>query len=83
MTEKNVLTGFLFFSDVDPETLEAIAGKGEILEFKAEDVIFHVDEPATHFYGLLEGEVDLPRVRTHRHTHRPRIIRHMAYFYHQ
>jgi CRP-like cAMP-binding protein len=59
MTEKNVLTGFSFFSDVDPDTLEAIAGKGEILEFKAEDVIFHVDEPATHFYGLLEGKIDL------------------------
>jgi toluene monooxygenase system ferredoxin subunit len=64
MPEKNLLTGFSFFSDVDPDTLEAIAGKGEILEFKAEDVIFHVDEPATHFYGLLEGEVDLVLVFT-------------------
>jgi toluene monooxygenase system ferredoxin subunit len=59
MPEKNLLSGFSFFSDVDSDTLEAIAGKGEILEFKAEDVIFHVDEPAAHFYGLLEGEVDL------------------------
>ena len=59
MPEKNLLGGFSFFSDVDPDTLEAIAQKGEILEFKAQDVIFHVDEPATHFYGLLEGEVDL------------------------
>ena len=59
MPEKNLLSGFAFFSDVDHETLEAIVSKGEILEFKAEDVIFHVDEPATHFYGLLEGEIDL------------------------
>ena len=59
MTQKNLLSGFSFFSDVDPDALEAIANKGEILEFKAEDAIFHVDEPATHFYGLLEGEVDL------------------------
>ena len=59
MPQKNVLAGFSFFSDVDPDTLEAIAKKGEIIEFKAEDVIFHVDTPATHFYGLLEGEVDL------------------------
>lgn len=59
MPEKNLLAGFSFFSDVDSDTLEAIAAKGEILEFKAQDVIFHVDEPATHFYGLLEGEVDL------------------------
>jgi hypothetical protein len=64
MTDKNILSGFSFFSDVDPATMEAIAGKGEILEFKAEDVIFHVDEPATHFYGLLEGEVDLVLVFT-------------------
>jgi toluene monooxygenase system ferredoxin subunit len=59
MPEKNLLTRFPFFSDVDPATMEAIAGKGKILEFKAEDTIFHVDEPATHFYGLLEGEIDL------------------------
>jgi toluene monooxygenase system ferredoxin subunit len=59
MPEKNLLSGFSFFSDVDPDTLETIAAKCEILEFNAEDVIFHVDEPATHFYGLLEGEVDL------------------------
>ena len=59
MPEKNLLSGFSFFSAVDPDTLETIAAKCEILEFNAEDVIFHVDEPATHFYGLLEGEVDL------------------------
>ena len=59
MPEKNLLSGFAFFSDVNPETLEAIANAGEILEFKAKDVIFRVDEPATHFYGLLEGEIDL------------------------
>jgi CRP-like cAMP-binding protein len=59
MSEKNVLADFSFFSDVAPDTLKAIAQKGEILEFKEGDVIFHVNEPATHFYGLLEGEVDL------------------------
>ena len=59
MPGKNLLTKFPFFSDVDPDTLEAIADKGEISEFKAKDVIFRVDEPATHFYGLLEGEIDL------------------------
>ena len=59
MPEKNLLTGFPFFSDVDADTLEAIAAKGEVLEFKAEDVIFRVDEPATHLYGLLEGEINL------------------------
>jgi len=59
MPEENLLTRFPFFSDVDPDTLDAIAVKGEILEFKAKDVIFRVDEPAAHLYGLLEGEIDL------------------------
>ena len=57
--EKNILAGFKFFSEVVPETLEIIAQKGEVLEFGPGDVIFHADEPAEHFYGLLEGEVDL------------------------
>jgi CRP-like cAMP-binding protein len=59
MPQKNLLAGFSFFSNVQAETLQAIAQKGEVLEFKPQDVIFKVDEPATHFYGLLEGEVDL------------------------
>ncbi|MCK5485723.1 MAG: cyclic nucleotide-binding domain-containing protein, partial [Desulfobacterales bacterium] len=59
MPEKNLLAGFSFFSDVDSDTLEAISQKGEILEFNAGDVIFHYEAPSTHFYGLLEGEVDL------------------------
>ena len=59
MAAENLLSRFSFFSDIDTNTLEAITRKGEVLEFKAEDVIFRVDEPATHFYGLLEGEVDL------------------------
>jgi CRP-like cAMP-binding protein len=59
MPEKNLLSKFSFFSDVDPEALEAIANKGKILEFKAKDVIFNVEDPATHFYGLLAGEIEL------------------------
>ena len=56
---KNILAGFKFFSEVVPETLEMIAQKVEQLEFGPGDVIFHLDEPAEHIYGLLEGEVDL------------------------
>jgi len=59
MAAKNLLTGFSFFSDIDSGTLETISKKSEILEFKAGDVIFHHEAPSTHFYGLLEGEVDL------------------------
>ncbi|MDX1709473.1 MAG: cyclic nucleotide-binding domain-containing protein [Desulfobacterales bacterium] len=59
MPQKNLLAGFSFFSDVEADALEAIALKGAVLKFNAQDVIFQVDEPATHFYGLLEGEIDL------------------------
>ena len=59
MPQKNLLKGFSFFSDIDSDTLAAISKKSEILEFNAEDVIFHSEAPSTHFYGLLEGEVDL------------------------
>ena len=62
MKAKNPLSGFRFFSDVAPETLETIAQKGEILGYKSGDVVFHFDEPAEHLYGLLEGEVDLSLV---------------------
>jgi len=56
---KNIFAGFKFFNEVPPETLEAIGQKGELLEFGPDDVIFHIDEPAEHLYGLVEGEVDL------------------------
>ncbi len=56
---KNLLAEFKFFSDVPPETLEAIGRKAQIREFAPGDVIFQFDEPAEHLYGLVEGEVDL------------------------
>jgi toluene monooxygenase system ferredoxin subunit len=64
VTEKNLLAGFKFFSEVAPDALEMIAQKGEVLELEPEDVIFHHEEPAEHFYGLLKGEVDLSIVFT-------------------
>jgi CRP-like cAMP-binding protein len=57
--EKNILEGFKFFSDVPPQTLQAIGRKGELLEFGPGDIIFQSDDPAEHLYGLVEGEVDL------------------------
>ena len=62
MPDQNLLSGFNFFSDVDPKTLDMIAQKAEILDFKSEDVVFRFEEPAEHFYGLLEGEVELSLV---------------------
>ena len=62
MTQENPLASLTFFSSMQSETLDLIVQKGKILEFKSGDVIFHIDEPADHFYGLLEGEVDLSLV---------------------
>jgi len=56
---KNIFAEFKFFNEVSPETMEVIGQKGELLEFGPDDVIFHIDEPAEHLYGLVEGEVDL------------------------
>jgi CRP-like cAMP-binding protein len=62
MTEKNILAGFKFFSDVPPDKLDKIARLGQILAFRAEEVIFRYEEPAAHLYGVLEGEVGLSLV---------------------
>lgn len=59
MAVENPLSGFKFFNEVHPDILEAIAQKGEILEFNLEEVIFRFGEPAKHLYGVLEGEVNL------------------------
>jgi CRP-like cAMP-binding protein len=59
MTDKNPLAGFKFFSEIKPDSLESIARMGEIVEYQAADVIFRFDEPATHLYAVIEGEVDL------------------------
>jgi len=57
--DNNPLTEFKFFSEVKPDTLKAMARKGEIVEYDVADVIFRFDEPATHLYAVMEGEVDL------------------------
>ena len=59
MTENNPLSAFKFFNEVKPDALESIARIGKISEYEAEEIIFRFDEPATHLYGVMEGEVDL------------------------
>ncbi|CAB1082105.1 hypothetical protein D1AOALGA4SA_9743 [Olavius algarvensis Delta 1 endosymbiont] len=44
--------------------MQAIARKGEIIEYHVDDIIFRFGEPATHLYAVLEGEVDLSVVFT-------------------
>ena len=59
MTVKNLLAGFKFFEDVQPDNLDSIARMAEVVEYKAGEFIFRFDEPAIHLYGVIEGEVDL------------------------
>lgn len=66
MADRNLLKGFKFFSDLTPETLDNIALKCEELEFNSDDIVFRFEEPAEHFYGLIEGEVELSLVFTDR-----------------
>jgi CRP-like cAMP-binding protein len=64
MTSQNPLSGFKFFENVQPETLDILGSKGEIVNFEADDVIFRLNDPANHLYGLIEGEVNLNLVYT-------------------
>lgn len=64
VTESNLLAGLNFFSNVAPESMEKITGKGEVLELDAGEIVFRYNEPAKHFFGLLAGEVDLSIVFT-------------------
>ena len=66
MSDKNLLQGFKFFSDLTPEALDKVASKSEELEFTPDDIVFRFEEPAEHFYGLIEGEVELTLVFTDR-----------------
>jgi CRP-like cAMP-binding protein len=66
MSDENPLTGFKFFSDLTPEALDKIASKCEELKFNTDDTVFRFEEPAEHFYGLIEGEVELSLVFTDR-----------------
>jgi len=62
MPDKDLLSKFNFFSDLTPEELDALASKCDVLGFKANDTVFHFEEPAEHFYGLVDGGVELSLV---------------------
>jgi CRP-like cAMP-binding protein len=59
MLNKDVLSEFEIFSEVDEGRLTEIARGCEILEFERNDVIFHQGDVAENFYGVLDGEVEL------------------------
>ena len=62
MPDKDLLLKFKFFSDISPQVLDRIASKCEMQEFKPNDILFRFEDPAEHFYGLIDGEVELSLV---------------------
>ena len=66
MSDKNLLQGFKFFSDLTPEALDKVASQSKELEFNTDDVVFRFEAPAEHFYGLIDGEIELTLVFTDR-----------------
>lgn len=64
MAAVNALAGFKFFENVPADTLDAMAQMGETLEFADGDSIFRFNDPATHLYAVMAGEVNLSVVFT-------------------
>ncbi|MDD2315757.1 MAG: cyclic nucleotide-binding domain-containing protein [Desulfobacterales bacterium] len=62
MINKEMLSKMKIFSGVQGEKLSEIASKCNLMETKANDVIFKQGDEARDFYGLLEGEVELSLV---------------------
>ena len=64
MPDKKILSEFNFFSGLTPQELDLLASKCEELEYNTDDIVFHFEKPAEHFYGLIDGEVELSLVFT-------------------
>ncbi len=62
MLDKNLLSKFRFFSDIADDSLSAIAQQGELLDFKAGDIIFQIGDSSGYLYGVVKGEVELSLV---------------------
>ena len=52
------------FSDLSPAHIESLAKHGKEKAFAAGDLLFRQDEPAEHFYILMDGviEVEVPSI---------------------
>jgi len=62
MADKDFLSDFKFFAEVETDTLDAIGRKCEILNLNSEDTIFDYNEPSLKLFGLIGGEVELSLV---------------------
>jgi CRP-like cAMP-binding protein len=59
MLDKNLLAKFKFFADVSDDKLSAIAQLGNLLDFKAGEIIFRFGDSSDNLYGVVNGEVEL------------------------
>jgi CRP-like cAMP-binding protein len=59
MSDKPTLSGFRFFSEVSPKTLEAIESACQVLDFAPQTVVYRPGEAADMLYCLAAGEVEL------------------------
>jgi hypothetical protein len=59
MSDKPTLSGFRFFSEVSPKTIETIESACKVLNFAPQTVVYRPGEAADTLYCLAEGEVEL------------------------
>lgn len=57
--DKQLLNKFKLFAELSPDKLEKISRESELVNFKANEVIFKQDDPAINLYGVVDGEVEL------------------------
>ena len=57
--DRKTLAGFSIFQDADDASLDAIAAKCEVTEYRRGDELFAQDTRAESLYGVLEGAVEL------------------------
>ena len=62
MLDIQLLQQFPFFHDLTEEQMLALGETGEVITYNADTTLFLENDPAEHFFGLLEGEVELSLV---------------------
>ncbi len=67
--EKAILTKFEIFDGASDAILESICTSCVLREFGGEETIFEQGRPASHLYGLLDGEIELMLIFMERTLH--------------
>ncbi len=67
--EKAILNRFEIFDGAPDESLESISQFCELREYGRDESIFEQGRPASHLYGLLDGEIELRLIFMERTLH--------------